>query len=337
RQPRPHGSNTSRRSPAPEPHVSSLEHALLRIGRVIGKPPGWERLVRSLAPPRRFAGAPLRQKRMEDGYLFPVDAGTLVGWNVHFFGSYEPEVRDQMRRRLTPGDVAVDVGANVGWHTLLMATLVGPSGRVYAFEPNASTRERLVRAVEANQLVNVVIDPRAVSDRPGAAAFEAPPAGHVWDGTGRLGNGAAPGTPRVDRVTLDAFVAEAGIGRLSLVKIDVEGWELPVLRGARGVLDALRPAILFEYDPAYIQRSGGAREDLTACLTDARYELFLLRPRRIPLRVEALGDRGGNFLALPRQIDVERDGAAALCATRSGPSRRLRRRIWRAGTARWPV
>jgi FkbM family methyltransferase len=275
----------------------AVDRALVRIGRVIGKPPGWERVVHALAPPARFTGGGSLSTPIPDGYTFPVDPGTLIGWNVHFFGSYEPEVRAEIKRRLRPGDTGVDVGANVGWHALLMATLVGPAGRVFAFEPNDSTRARLDAAIRANHLEQVVVDPRAVAGRSGAGTFDAPPAGAFWDGTGRLTRDAAGGRV-VECVTLDAFVADQGIDRLAFVKIDVEGWELSVLRGAAHTLNTLGPAVVFEYDPAYVARCGGSGDELAACLADAGYRLFALDPRRPPAAVASLPDRGGNFLAL---------------------------------------
>jgi FkbM family methyltransferase len=252
--------------------------------------------------------------------MFPVDRGTLLGWSVHFFGTYEPEVQTEIRRYLKPGGIAIDVGANVGWHTLLMAARTGSTGRVYAFEPNDSTRRRLVSADEANELAHVTVDGRAVADLVGASGFQAPLAGHVWDGTGRLiaaqdqdGQEGREGQDRQQRqttktqcTTLDAFVAERHIERLALVKIDVEGWELSVLRGARHVLNVLRPVVVFEYDPAYVSRSGGAADDVTRCWSDADYELFALDPRRPPALVARLADRGGNFLALPRRAAGDR-------------------------------
>jgi FkbM family methyltransferase len=300
-----------------------LDVTLVRIGQLIGKPPGWERVVRTLAPPMRFANSGVQASQQPDGYVFPVDRGTLIGWSVHFFGTYEPEVRTEIRRHLKPGATAIDVGANVGWHTLLMAARAGPAGRVYAFEPNDSTRRRLVSGVEANDLTQVTVDRRGVADRVGASGFQAPPAGHVWDGTGRLigepaqdrregqerQDGQEPRdgqTTAIECTTLDAFVAERHIDRLGFVKIDVEGWELSVLRGARHVLSALRPVVVFEYDPAYVSRSGGAADDVTRCWSDAEYDLFALDPRRPPALVARLGDRSGNFLALPRRAAIER-------------------------------
>ena len=68
--------------------------------------------------------------KVSDGYVFPVDRGTLLGWYVHFFGTYEPEVQEQIKEILYPGSISMDVGANVGWHTLLMAQLAGPGGKI---------------------------------------------------------------------------------------------------------------------------------------------------------------------------------------------------------------
>jgi FkbM family methyltransferase len=283
-----------------------LDVTLVRIGQLIGKPPGWERVVRTLAPPMRFANSGVRASQQPDGYVFPVDRGTLIGWSVHFFGTYEPEVRTEIRRYLKPGAIAIDVGANVGWHALLMATCAGSTGRVYAFEPNDSTRQRLVSAVEANRLTHVTVEGRAVADRVGASGFQAPLAGHVWDGTGRLTSEPSREGATIECTTLDTFVAERHIERLAFVKIDVEGWELSVLRGARHVLTDLRPVVVFEYDPAYVSRAGGGAEDLWRCWSDANYELFALDPRRPPALVARLGDRGGNFLALPRKAVSDR-------------------------------
>ena len=325
--------------------MTAVDEVLVSIGRVIGKPRGWERVVRAVAPPGRVHGSGLRPLALPEGHVFPVDRGTLIGWSVHFFGTYEPEVQAEIRRWLRPGDVAIDVGANVGWHTLLMGARVGPAGRVHAFEPNETTRARLVAAVQANSFAHVIVDARAVADRRCVAAFEAPAAGHVWDGTGHLlgqaeragsarGHAGVPGAaaalgrsaeartassePRhrrqlaleegpqrqrkeVECLTLDAFAAERGIDRLALLKIDVEGWELPVLRGARQVLESLRPAIVFEIDPEYLARGGGTAADLMAGFTDADYLVFSLHPRRAPVRVTTPGGRAGNFLAVPRE------------------------------------
>jgi FkbM family methyltransferase len=290
-----------------------IDEALARIGQVIGKPPGWERVVRAIVPPQRYANAGLDLVRQSDGYVFPIDRGTLIGWSIHFFGAYEPEVRAEIRRRLRPGDTAIDVGANAGWHTLLMACRVGPGGRVVAVEPNPSSRERLEHGIAINRLTNVRVDPRALADRAGTRTFDAPPAGAVWDGTGRLTGDEVRRQPdatteardkpdtasaTVAVTTVDALAAAHSLDRVALIKIDVEGWEPAVLRGAATVLRTSRPALIFEYDPAYLERSGAGGDDLAAWLRDFGYQLHVLRPRGAPQRVASLGRTMTNVLAL---------------------------------------
>jgi len=285
-----------------------IDEALARIGQVIGKPPGWERVVRAIVPPQRYANEGLDLVRQNDGYVFPIDRGTLIGWSIHFFGAYKPEVRAELRRRLRPGDTAIDVGANAGWHTLLMACRVGAGGRVVAIEPNPSSRERLDHAIAINRLTNVRVDSRALADREGVRPFEAPPAGHVWDGTGRLVDEAKvrlkPDTTTVDVTTIDALAAEHSLDRVALIKIDVEGWEPAVLRGAANVLRTSRPALIFEYDPAYVERSGTNADELTAWLRTFGYQLHVLRPRGAPLPVATLGRASTNVLALCGRDDL---------------------------------
>jgi FkbM family methyltransferase len=279
-----------------------IDEALARIGQVIGKPPGWERVVRAIVPPQRYANEGLDLVRQSDGYVFPIDRGTLIGWSIHFFGAYEPEVRAEIRRRLRPGDTAIDVGANAGWHTLLMACRVGSGGRVVAIEPNPSSRERLEHAIAINRLTNVRVDSRALADREGRRPFEAPPAGHVWDGTGRLVGDAEvrlkPDTTTIGVTTIDALATEHSLDRVALIKIDVEGWEPAVLRGAANLLRTSRPALIFEYDSAYVERSGTNADELVAFLRTLGYQLHVLRPRGAPLPVTALGHASTNVLAL---------------------------------------
>jgi FkbM family methyltransferase len=276
-----------------------LDSALARLGRAFGKPPGWERVVRALAPPASFAGGGLLRTTTVEGYRFDVDRGTLIGWNVHFFGEYEPEVRREIRALLGPGGTAIDVGANVGWHTLLMASVVGPTGRVIAVEPNPTTRGRLSAVLEANGFVQVTVESRALADRPGTTGFDAPPAGDEWDGTGHLVRNADESPSRVTCTTIDALCRERGLEGVALVKIDVEGWETAVLRGGRDLLADHRPAILFEYDPAYVSRCGSTGDELSDLLAGADYRLFWLRPRHGRQAVGRLPCRYGNFLALP--------------------------------------
>ena len=246
------------------------------IGHRIGKPPGWERVVRVFASPEKCRGLP-EICLVRDGTIFVAQPGVALGWHVALFGTYEPELREIFRAVLTAGGVAVDVGANVGWHTLLMARLVGESGRVLAAEANPSVRARLHEHLSMNSLRHVEVIPYAIADDEGTVPFHAPEADDLGAGDGHMISASGADDRRIIPVemrTLDTVCAAAKITRLDLIKIDVEGFEWPVLKGAEETVAKFRPHIVFEYIDEYAHRGGGTPEALGDFFERHRYRLF---------------------------------------------------------------
>ena len=249
--------------------------AVAWIGHRIGKPPGWERVVRLIAPPEKCRGLPERRLRRDDS-VFIARPGVPLGWHIAFFGTYEPELRKVFRRVLAADGIAVDAGANVGWHTLLMARLVGEGGRVLAVEANPSVRARLLEHLQLNEIQNVDVIPCALGDAEGSVEFQAPDAddpaagdGHVIDAADIQGGDVI----RVEVRTLDAILEPLYLDRLDLVKIDVEGFEWPVLKGAQNAISKFRPHVVFEYIEEYARRGGGSAHDLAEFFAERDYHL----------------------------------------------------------------
>jgi len=162
-------------------------------------------------------------------------------------GTYEPEQTRLAVELVRPGATVFDVGAHIGYYTLLFSRLVGPEGRVVAFEPSPRNLPVLRWHVARNGCANVQVEAVAVSDETGAARFAA----GTGSGTGRL---AESGTVEVRTIRLDDYV-DAGGPMPDVLKIDVEGAELAVLRGAVGVLRDARPAILLSTHGADVHRA----------------------------------------------------------------------------------
>jgi FkbM family methyltransferase len=161
-------------------------------------------------------------------------------------GTYEPEQTALFREHLRPGATVLDVGAHVGYYTLLSSVLVGPVGRVFAFEPNPVNHGFLGRHAAVNGCRNVTVVQAAVSDRDGTARFDF----GSGSGTGHLAEG---GALEVRTVALDGFCAEHGITP-SAIKVDVEGAEMEVLRGAEDTVSRARPVIFLSTHGAEVHR-----------------------------------------------------------------------------------
>jgi FkbM family methyltransferase len=251
---------------------------LALIGRRIGKPRGWERIVRLFVSPEKCATIP-ELCLVRDGSVFLAQPAVQIGWHVAFFGSYEPEIRDIFRTVLPLGGVALDIGANVGWHTLLMARLVGDQGRVLAAEPNPSVRKRLLNNLNLNRFNQVDVVPYAIADTEGTVEFFGPEADDGDSGNGYIvndGSTAPQETIRVETRRLDAIVAAAQINRLDLIKIDVEGFEWPVLQGGEQTITKFRPHIILEYDANYASRGGGSPSAVLEFFREHGYRLFTI-------------------------------------------------------------
>jgi FkbM family methyltransferase len=171
-----------------------------------------------------------------------------------WLGFYEPETTDLLLRLIKPGSVVYDIGANVGVHTLLASRLAGNTGRVVAFEPLPRNLVFLREHARLNRLANVEIVGAAVSDDVGEHQFDA----HDSPSMGRLGWGSL----KVKVVSLDGFGGDPDV-----IKIDVEGAEAEVLRGAHDLLRRCRPALL-------VALHDDRGPECVRLLSDAGYEPF---------------------------------------------------------------
>ena len=165
----------------------------------------------------------------------------IVGSSTHgcWLGSYEASKQQIFSDLVSPSSVVYDIGANVGFYTVLASVRGSGTGRVYAFEPLPRNIEYLTRHVKLNNLNNVVVFECALSDCTGVAKFEVA----VNPSMGKLAEGSSDGVD-VDIRTLDNIVSEHQLMPPNLMKVDIEGAEAAFLRGAVETISAHRPSIL---------------------------------------------------------------------------------------------
>jgi FkbM family methyltransferase len=210
------------------------------------------------------------------GDLFEADLSSFLEWQLWAFGSYEVHFAELFRCLVGPGDRCVDVGANVGVHTVRLAKLVGSRGEVIALEPDEQVANRAHRNIMLNELSNARIINAAAGDEAGSKVqLYRPDAQDKNRGRASLlrhsyltGN-----VTTVPVVTVDEICSRP----VALIKIDVEGYEATVVRGAVATIDRYSPAVVFEHAPELLR---SASQSPFEWFTDRGYEQLRIRCRR---------------------------------------------------------
>jgi FkbM family methyltransferase len=203
-----------------------------------------------------------------EGYFIYNRNDRYIGGAIAKYGEYSAFERSLFEQICDTGHIVIEVGANLGAHTVGLARLVGSTGRVVAFEPQRLIFQTLCANIALNNLENVDCYWSAVARENGTIAVpELPP--HIVNNFGGLSLGNAKHGIQVSCVTLDNFV---GLPRLDLVKIDVEGMEADVIRGAENLLRKFKPTLYVENDR--IEKS----HDLIELIVSLGYRLYWHTP-----------------------------------------------------------
>lgn len=221
----------------------------------------------------------------------------------------EPELVG-LREVVGVGDVCVDIGAALGLYTVTLSQLVGPQGTVHSVEPLVFAHPALSYVLRPREARNVVRHAVALGVAEGREVMSVP-VRHGVPVTGRsfLTAGAEGLGSNVEFAehlevvvrtqTLDAFVAEQGIGRLNFVKADVEGAELRVLEGGVSTIEKLRPKFLLEIEERHVERFGYRARDVVAWLGDREYDMRIWRQGGWR-QVQQIEPDVRNYLFVPR-------------------------------------
>lgn len=190
----------------------------------------------------------------------------------YYQADYEPALFQFLKQNLKAGNTFWDCGAHFGLFSVIASRFVGPNGRVLAFEPMPSVREVLAEVVSMNEAMNVFVRPEALCDRVGEAIFyvtgnESSNADSLIRQTRHIGG------ITVSASTVDAMAKELG-ARADLMKIDVEGAELALLKGARGVIEEYRPVLFLSLHPAAIANSGTTLTEVFDLLEEYGFRTF---------------------------------------------------------------
>ena len=246
---------------------------------------------------KRFAKASLMTRW--EGLVLEVPADAHFAAAAYYMGRPDFWEFAFLERFLRPGDTVVDVGANVGVYALFLAKGVGPTGRVLACEPEPTNLDRLKRNIANNHLTQIELVESAIGARVGSVSFLAgqDTVGHMVDnGAAGNANHSAASTLEVPITTLDALCNDT---RIAFIKVDVEGFEVDVLRGAQELAKKGMP-LVWQLE---LELANGATPTVTL-LKDAGYRFFTYDPVARTLVARGVRGRVGNNVLAIRDLDA---------------------------------
>jgi FkbM family methyltransferase len=208
-----------------------------------------------------------------------------------FLGTYEPTQTAWFNESLRPGDVVLDVGASFGYYTTLASKLVGPNGRVFAFEPSPVASRGIEFAIENSKLTNVQLVKAALGKEPGSVSLFLPTAPGLHSPS-ILKNDPSYVPVEVPVLVLDEFEPLKSFTRIKLVKIDVEGYEPDVLAGMEKLARANKiDNVICEFNSGWLKRNATTSKQLLEQFLDLGFRIH----RQTALQRDLVGHNDERF------------------------------------------
>ena len=225
---------------------------------------------------RSVAGLGRQAKVRRGGLLWDLDLNEGIDLSIYVLGSFEPGTVRALARLVSPGNTVLDIGANMGAHTLPLAKHVGPQGRIIAFEPTDFAYAKLLANIALNPALSsrIVTEQIILAEKSNTTPvkefysswpLESDPQLHQLHG-GRLKSASGA---RAE--SLDDYLKRTRVKRVDLIKLDVDGHELPVLKGSLECLREFCPTIVMEVSPYVHDEENYSFEELIELLRSRSY------------------------------------------------------------------
>jgi FkbM family methyltransferase len=243
---------------------------------------------------RRLFGKGPETQVTRSGARWNLDLREGIDFSIWFLGSFEPDTVRCYRKILEAGDVVLDIGANIGAHSLLLAQAVGAEGKVYAFEPtdfafkklseNCLINSDLAKRIQCFQYM--LVEPEmAGNSTPGL--YSSWPLKAADIGRHELHQGRLMTTKGAEARTLDSVVSSLKLSRVDCIKLDIDGFECRMLRGASELLTRWHPVIIMELAPYALKEQGESLGELLSQLKRHGYAIFDLS-KGTPLSMDSV-------------------------------------------------
>jgi FkbM family methyltransferase len=224
-----------------------------------------------LIPPPEMYDVGSKKLATRSEIKYELDRSCLMQWYVYW--AFREASREKLYSLLNKGDIVLDVGTNIGETLLNFAKLVGPDGSVYGFEPDAVNHANVERNIELNEFKNARVFDFGISDKNETARLYRVDEHNL--GMNRiLSEAEAAGLTdftTIETRTLDDVVTANNIDRVDVVKIDIEGYEMHALRGARQMLTSMKPKLFIEVGYTRLLKNGTSPNEMIAFLIELGY------------------------------------------------------------------
>ncbi|WP_245495437.1 FkbM family methyltransferase [Rhizobium ruizarguesonis] len=253
---------------------------------------------------RGCLGLPAAVVTKRRGISWSLDLRDGVDFAIYLLGGFEVRTLDRYIELIGDGDIVLDIGANVGSHTLPLAQLVGGKGKVISFEPTAHAFSKQKTNISLNPTLAQRIDPHqmmlmaSASETMPEAVYSSWPL-EVADDLHSEHHGRLMSTQGARLGTLDETLRDLGVDKVDFIKLDVDGNELEVLLGATATLERSKPRIMLELAPYVYAENPGDFDRLLKLLWDGGYQIGdVASGRKLPedaSKVRAMIADGGGM------------------------------------------
>lgn len=235
-------------------------------------------LSRIILGGRKILGLGAQTVVTRHGVKWALDLNEGIDFSIYLLGAFEPLTQKQFPKFVGNGDVVVDIGANIGAHTLPLAQMVGKNGRVVAIEPTEYAAGKLRKSVALNEGLRNRIEVRqrmlvsGGEEQIPSTIYSSWPLDHATGNLHEEHKGRLMSTTGSEKSTLDELVDELKLDKVNALKLDVDGNEYSVLKGATRTLSKFHPVIFMELAP-YVFHDGANFDGMIALLGSHGYQL----------------------------------------------------------------
>lgn len=235
---------------------------------------------------------PILTQPLKGNFKLTCDTKTLIGAQIHFLGDYESYIKAAFEQHIHPGNTVLDVGANIGFHTLFFSELVGNQGKVLAFEPVKYNFEKLKDNITLNGYSNITLYQLALGNSNETFSIKA----RQDDSNPGAFNLFEKGDLEIKCVIGDDIIKE----KIDFIKLDVEGYELYAFQGLHKVIETNKPKIVFEYDRNYQLRTHESSTAIFDFLVQFNYQFHEIKHEGLVPIEDYTALVAGDVLALPQ-------------------------------------